>query len=82
MTLKQHYDKILHVTCTFMMLAFLTSFRLPGELVFGIVLMAQVIKTGWNFRRDVFYRWIGDWCANAGGYLSFGLYHYLQGLGM
>ena len=72
------YDKLLHISITFMMLVFLDKFILMvvtarlWSIVFAvtITLIMQIIKTLWNYSKDGSYSPYGDWLANLIGYAS------------
>lgn len=71
--IKEYYDKLLHVSCTFTMLMFLTRFcSIPMSV--GIMLGLQVIKTANNRRLDTRYKPYGDWAANSMGYVVYCAY--------
>jgi len=67
-TLKQHYDKLLHVTCTFTLLMFAGKW-LPPILAVAVVLSLQIGKSIRNEIKSKDYVPTGDWIANAIGYL-------------
>lgn len=73
MEIKKHYDKLLHISITFGLMMFATTF-LSIEKAVGTVFMLQVMRTLQNVTRDKAYRPWGDWLANSGGYLLYGLY--------
>ena len=74
--LKQHYDKLLHITCTFTLLMFAEKW-LPSILAVIVVLLLQVAKTIRNGIKDKDYIPKGDWLANAIGYLIWVLWRAL-----
>lgn len=67
MRLKQHYDKLLHVTITFMLLMFATKW-LSVWLSVGIVFTLQTVKVFRNKIIDKKYTCTGDLVANGIGY--------------
>lgn len=76
--LQQHYDKILHITCTFTLLAF-AHIWLPIGHAITVVVTLQVVKTMWNVSDDRTYRPWGDWLANAIGYALYAAYWLARG---
>lgn len=71
--LKQHYDKLLHVSVTFMMMALLCK-MLPAHAALATTLMAQLAKTALNRVTDDTYKPWGDWLANAAGYAVYTMF--------
>ena len=71
--IKEYYDKLLHISCTFTLLMFLTLFfSIPVSV--GIMFGLQVIKTANNRRLDKKYKPYGDWAANSIGYVVYCVY--------
>jgi len=70
MKLNQHYDKLLHISCTFVAMCFLRVW-LPWNVAIAMALFMQGGKVYWNYKADVLYRPAGDVLANVAG---FGLY--------
>ncbi len=71
--IQPHYDKILHVTVTFVLMVFcmkLTTFQYSITIVF----ILQLVKAWLNYRTNVDYSCSGDMVANACGYLLTGLH--------
>lgn len=65
--LKAHYDKILHITVTFMLILYLERIiSLPYALLLTFLLQGG--KVIWNLTRTKNYRMVGDWVANIVGY--------------
>ena len=73
MKLKPHYDKLLHISITFMLMCFLHAWLHLG-IAFLIMAILQVGKIVWNYYDDYTYRPAGDVLANLIGYAIFGLY--------
>ena len=71
--LQRHYDKLLHVSITFMGIAWLAKW-LPLYICVPVMLAAQVFKTWANYRADREYKPYGDWAANLSGYALVGIY--------
>ena len=68
-----HYDKILHVTVTFILVMFLDRiFPLYDSIL--IVVFLQTFKTWMNYRVSKDYCFVGDWIANGIGYSLVGIY--------
>ena len=71
--IKEYYDKLLHISCTFTGLMFLTRFwNIPASA--GIMVGLQIIKTANNRRLDKKYKPCGDWAANIMGYAVYCVY--------
>jgi len=73
MKLNQHYDKLLHISITFMLLCFLHACLTLYLAVICVVLL-QIAKVIWNYSADWFYHPAGDILANVIGFAVFGLY--------
>ena len=76
-TLKQHYDKLLHVLGTFTVMCFLCVW-IPWNVAIAIVLFLQAGKAYWNFQADNLYHPAGDMLANVIGYGLYWLYVGIQ----
>jgi len=73
--LHKNYDKLLHITCTFGLMAYgVRTNLLPTGLIVTVVLSLQITKTIWNYTKDTTYKPYGDWLANMGGYALYTLY--------
>jgi len=73
--LQKNYDKLLHITCTFALMAFgVRTNLLSTGLVVTIVLSLQAAKTIWNYTKATTYKPYGDWVANMGGYALYVAY--------
>lgn len=71
--LKLHYDKLLHVTVTFTLMAFCLKW-LSVSYSFLIMATLQGGKAWLNYRIKIGYKIWGDMAANAFGYLLVLLY--------
>lgn len=73
MELKPHYDKLLHTTVTFVLMAFLCKV-IPWGFAFMVTAVLQLVKAEHNRHKDSAYSATGDMLANGIGYLVFWLY--------
>jgi len=79
MNLKDHYDKLLHISITFLLMCFLCVW-LPWWMATLIMANLQAGKVVWNYRQDYWYHWMGDMTANVIGYAIFALYVWVGGI--
>lgn len=61
--LKKYYDKLLHITGSFMALIWLAR-MVPVLFALLIVVSLCVLKTIWNYKSDSAYKPYRDWIAN------------------
>ena len=73
MKLKDCYDKLLHISITFVLMCFLCVW-LPWYIAVMIMAILQVAKIVWNYHEDYWYHPFWDVMANLGGYALFVLY--------
>lgn len=71
--LHANYDKLLHILGSFTALLWLSKFIHPVISII-IVLLLCVLKTIWNYTSDDSCKLVGDWLANAIGFVLWGLY--------
>ena len=88
MNLQRYYDKLLHISITFMLLVWLDMLMSmvvtarSGSIGFAVTvtLLMQIIRTAWNYSADSTYRPLGDWMANCIGYVATVLFWVLSTL--
>ncbi len=73
-SIKPHYDKILHVVCTFFAIAWMSKLGFHHRVIIATVLILQILKTIENRYSKPQYKPYGDWLANSLGWLISLLY--------
>jgi len=71
--LKANYDKLLHISGTFIATLGLARW-LPKEIALTITLTFCLAKTIWNYNNDRKYKPAGDWIANIAGLFLWALW--------
>ncbi|KKN62422.1 hypothetical protein LCGC14_0512190 [marine sediment metagenome] len=71
--LSANYDKLLHILGAFTALLWLSKFT-HSAISIIIVLLLCILKTIWNHASDDSYKPMGDWLANAIGFVLWRLY--------
>lgn len=71
--LSDNYDKLLHILGAFTALLWLSKIIHPAISII-IVLLLCILRTIWHYASDDSYKPVGDWLANAIGFVLWGLY--------